>query len=152
MGRMPMRRDTGRMPVPRDMGRMPMRRDTGWKPVPRDTGKMPVPRNAENFSGGNAQKLAVGRWLSGLQPVKLLVLDEPTQGIDVGARHEIYALIREFVAQPGRAVVFASSDPEEVETLATRVVVMADGRLTQELEPGGGEQILLEAAHAREAS
>lgn len=106
---------------------------------------------AERFSGGNAQKLVVGRWLNDLAPVSVLVLDEPTQGIDVGSRRELYRLFRAFVAEiPGRAVIFASSDPEEVERLATRIIVLSEGSVVGEVEPGLGEDALLGLVHSQE--
>jgi len=108
---------------------------------------------AERFSGGNAQKLVVGRWLNDLAPVSLLVLDEPTQGIDVGSRLELYRLLRSFVSDaPGRAVLFASSDPEEVERLASRIVVLSEGLVVGEVAPGLGEDALLGLVHSREHS
>lgn len=114
--------------------------------------KPPLPwQAAERFSGGNAQKLVVGRWLNDLAPVSVLVLDEPTQGIDVGSRRELYRLLRSFVTDaPGRAVVFASSDPEEIERLANRVLVLSEGVLVGEVEPGLGEDALLGLVHSRE--
>lgn len=108
---------------------------------------------AERFSGGNAQKLVVGRWLNDLAPVSLLVLDEPTQGIDVGSRLELYKLLKSFVADaPGRAVIFASSDPEEIERLANRIIVLSEGSVVAEAEPGLGEDALLALVHSREDS
>ena len=112
----------------------------------------PNPRQlAGRFSGGNAQKLVVGRWLNDLAPLSVLVLDEPTQGIDVGTRLELYRLLREFVSGPEpAAVIFASSDPEEIEILANRILVLADGEVLQEMAPGGGEEALLNIVHSRE--
>ena len=80
------------------------------------------------LSGGNQQKLVVGRWLpaSGL---RVLLLDEPTQGVDVGARVELYRSLAALSAA-GLAIAFASSDPAEVLALAHRVVVLSDGRVT----------------------
>ena len=94
-----------------------------------------TPRNAslsaDQFSGGNAQKLSVGRWASGLSTVRCLLLDEPTQGVDVGARHELYTLVRTFAHDHDAGVVFASSDPEEVLALADRVIVLVEGRVVR---------------------
>lgn len=81
------------------------------------------------FSGGNAQKISVGRWMAELAGVSMLLVDEPTQGVDVGARAEIYELMREFVAGGERAVLFASSDPEEVVAVASRIIVMSKGKI-----------------------
>lgn len=107
---------------------------------------------ASNYSGGNQQKLVVGRWLSGESNARLLLLDEPTQGIDVGARSDLYDLVRRFVQQPGRAVLFTSSDVEEVEALANRVLVLVRGRIVAELQ---GDDVnaerLLQLAHEEPA-
>ncbi len=85
------------------------------------------------LSGGNQQKVVLARWLA-LRP-DVLLLDEPTRGIDVGARHEIYALV-ERLAADGVAVVFASGEMEEVLRLAHRVLVMHEGGLAGELSGG----------------
>jgi ABC-type sugar transport system ATPase subunit len=78
------------------------------------------------LSGGNQQKVVIGKWLE-LAP-RVLLLDEPTRGVDVGAKAEIYALIEELTAR-GHAVVLASSDLPEVVRLADRVLVLREGRL-----------------------
>jgi len=83
-----------------------------------------------NLSGGNQQKTILGRWLS--EDMKVILLDEPTRGIDVGAKHEIYGVIYQ-LAERGIAVVFASSDLPEALGLADRVVVMREGRISGEL-------------------
>jgi ribose transport system ATP-binding protein len=88
---------------------------------------------AWTFSGGNQQKLVVGRWLSPSASYDLLLLDEPTQGIDVGARADLYRLIRELAAKEQRAVLFTSSDPEETLALADRVAVLRRGRIVAEM-------------------
>ncbi|MEA3334649.1 MAG: sugar ABC transporter ATP-binding protein [Chloroflexota bacterium] len=86
------------------------------------------------LSGGNKQKVVLGKWLSA--DCNLLILDEPTIGIDVGARGEIYSLIREFVDEAeDRAVIFISSDMTEVIDVTDRILVMADGNLVAELDP-----------------
>jgi ribose transport system ATP-binding protein len=85
------------------------------------------------LSGGNQQKVVLGKWLC-LAP-KLLLLDEPTRGIDVGAKEEIYKLIDQLVRQ-GVAILFASSEMEEVLGLADRVLVMHVGRLAGQLTRG----------------
>ncbi len=85
------------------------------------------------LSGGNKQKVVFGKWLTAR--CNLLILDEPTIGIDVGARGEIYELIRQFVASADRAVIFISSDVTEVLEVADRILVMAGGVLAAELDP-----------------
>jgi ribose transport system ATP-binding protein len=106
---------------------------------------------ARNYSGGNQQKLVVGRWLTEASRVRMLLLDEPTQGIDVGARADLYELVRRFAAEAGRAVLFTSSDPEEVEALADRVLVLVRGGIVAELR---GEDItserMLDLAHGNQ--
>ncbi|WP_206188138.1 sugar ABC transporter ATP-binding protein [Sanguibacter sp. HDW7] len=83
-------------------------------------------RDARTLSGGNQQKILLGRWL--LHGCRVLLLDEPTRGVDVGARAEIYALVRRLTAQ-GTAVLVVSSEIEEVLGLADRVLVIAEGRV-----------------------
>ncbi|MBS1694987.1 MAG: sugar ABC transporter ATP-binding protein [Actinobacteria bacterium] len=83
------------------------------------------------LSGGNQQKVVLARWLTGT--VNVLLLDEPTRGVDVGARSEIYRIITEFAAQ-GMAVVMASSDMPEVVGLSHRAFVMREGQLVGELD------------------
>ncbi|UOQ57502.1 sugar ABC transporter ATP-binding protein [Leucobacter allii] len=83
-------------------------------------------RPAVTLSGGNQQKILLGRWL--LHGTRVLLLDEPTRGVDVGARAEIYALIRELAAA-GNAVVVVSSEIEEVLGLADTVLVIAEGEV-----------------------
>ena len=89
-----------------------------------------VLRLAENFSGGNQQKIVFAKWL-GIEP-KILLLDEPTRGIDVGAKVEIFELINRFVAQGG-AVLFISSELPELLAMADRILVLHQGRITGQL-------------------
>lgn len=104
-------------------------------------------RDAETFSGGNAQKLMVGRWMTGIDETHLLLLDEPTQGVDVGARHDLYQLIRAYAAHKDHAVIFASSDAEEIVALADRVIVLVDGQVSEIVSPEIGEEALITLAH-----
>ena len=83
-------------------------------------------RAAITLSGGNQQKILLARWL--VHGTRVLLLDEPTRGVDVGARTEIYALIRRLAAE-GNAIVVVSSEIEEVLGLADTVLVVADGRV-----------------------
>ncbi|VVO04736.1 L-arabinose ABC transporter ATP-binding protein AraG [Pseudomonas fluorescens] len=82
------------------------------------------------LSGGNQQKAILGRWLS--MPMKVLLLDEPTRGIDIGAKSEIYQIIHNLAAS-GIAVIVVSSDLMEVMGISDRIVVMSEGALTGEL-------------------
>jgi ABC-type sugar transport system ATPase subunit len=84
----------------------------------------------DRLSGGNQQKVVVAKWL-GIAP-RVLLLDEPTKGVDVGAKYEIHNIIRREAAR-GMACLVASSDLPEVLALADRIVVMRDGRLQGEL-------------------
>jgi len=86
-----------------------------------------VEERAGNLSGGNQQKVVLAKWLS-LNP-RVLIFDEPTSGIDVGAKAEIYALMRS-LAREGVAIMMISSDMEEVLGVSDRVAVMHEGRLT----------------------
>ncbi|MGY1804951.1 sugar ABC transporter ATP-binding protein [Blastococcus sp. SYSU D00922] len=88
-----------------------------------------VTRIVRTLSGGNQQKVVLARWL--LRDCRVLLLDEPTRGVDVGARSEIYALVRD-LADRGVAVVVVSSEIPEVLGLADRVLVIADGAVVAE--------------------
>jgi ABC-type sugar transport system ATPase subunit len=85
------------------------------------------------LSGGNQQKVMIGKWLEAAP--RILVLDEPTVGVDVGAKAEIYAILRQLRDQ-GTAVLVISSDVEEVMTLADRVVIMVSGRIASVHDAG----------------
>ena len=82
------------------------------------------------MSGGNQQKIAIAKWLD-TKP-KVLILDEPTRGVDVGAKREIYNLIQS-LAQQGMACVVISSDLPEIIGLCHRTLVMREGRIVGEL-------------------
>ena len=86
---------------------------------------------AGTLSGGNQQKVVLARWLS-MKP-KVMLFDEPTRGIDIGAKAEIYRILRE-LAQEGVAILLVSSDMEEVLALSDRVAVMHEGKLTGVLD------------------
>ena len=92
-----------------------------------------------NLSGGNQQKVVLAKWLS-LHP-KVLLIDEPTRGVDVGGKAEIYRLLRN-MADVGVGILMVSSEIEEVLRIATRVLVVAQGRITKQL---AGEQITEQA-------
>src|SRR5690606_7624285 len=84
-----------------------------------------------SLSGGNQQKVALARWLA-MNP-KVMILDEPTRGIDVGAKAEIYRLMR-VLANAGVAVLMISSDMEEVIGVSDRIAVMHEGRISGMLD------------------
>lgn len=86
---------------------------------------------AGNLSGGNQQKVVVGKWLA--RNSRVVIFDEPTRGIDVAAKVEIYNLMNELKKQ-GIAVMFVSSEMPEVMGIADRIIVMCDGRITGELQ------------------
>jgi ABC-type sugar transport system ATPase subunit len=92
-----------------------------------------------DLSGGNQQKVVIGKWLS--RAMKIIIFDEPSRGVDVGARAEIHAKIRELAAE-GTAVIVISSDNEELPRVCDRVLVMAFGRISGELT---GNEITKEA-------
>lgn len=94
--------------------------------------KTPTPEALlRNLSGGNQQKVVIGKWLA-MGP-KVLILDEPTRGIDVGAKAEIYKIMRTLAAQ-GTVIIMISSDMEEVLNVSDRIAVMHEGRITGVLE------------------
>ncbi len=96
-----------------------------------------------SLSGGNQQKVALARWLA-TEP-RLLILDEPTQGVDVGAKGEIHRLIRQ-LADRGLAVLMISSDLPEVLGMSDRIVVMRGGTMVRELPAGSGAAEVMAAA------
>jgi ribose transport system ATP-binding protein len=103
-----------------------------------------------NLSGGNQQKVVLAKWLA-LAP-KLLIFDEPTRGVDVGAKAEIYALMRELAAN-GVAILMISSDMEEVLHLSDRVIVMHEGELTGILDrPDCTEENIMRLAVGKRAA
>lgn len=85
-----------------------------------------------SLSGGNQQKVIFGRWM--LRDPEVLLLDEPTRGIDVGAKYEIYQLILE-MAEKGKAVIMVSSEMSELLGICDRILVMSGGRLAGEVDP-----------------
>ncbi len=85
-------------------------------------------QRADTLSGGNQQKVVLARWL--LRDCAVLLVDEPTRGIDVGAKQAIHALLRDLAAG-GTALVIVSSELEELMALCDRIVVLAAGRVTR---------------------
>ena len=113
--------------------------------------KTPSDRQIVRFlSGGNQQKVVLGKWLA-MRP-KVLLLDEPTRGIDIGAKQEIYSLMEE-LAESGVAILFVSSEMEEILGMSDRALVMHEGRITGELSREElGEEAVMHLATGRESS
>jgi ribose transport system ATP-binding protein len=88
-------------------------------------------QKVKNLSGGNQQKVVIGKWLTA--DTNILIFDEPTRGIDVGAKSEIYRLLND-LAQQGKAIIMISSELPEILRMSHRVIVMCEGRITGELE------------------
>ncbi len=84
----------------------------------------------KSLSGGNQQKVIIAKWLA-TEPT-LVIFDEPTRGIDVGAKSEIYALVNSLV-EAGKAVLMISSEMEEVMGMSDRIIVLHEGKITGEL-------------------
>lgn len=82
------------------------------------------------LSGGNQQKVSLGKWL--FTGPKILILDEPTRGIDVGAKFEIYTIMNELIKQ-GMSIIMISSELNEIIGMSDRIYVMAEGAITGEL-------------------
>ena len=101
--------------------------------------------NSGTLSGGNQQKVVVGKWLA--RDSRVVIFDEPTRGIDIGAKVEIYNLMNE-LKKNGIAVMFISSEMPELMGIADRIMVMCDGRITGELsvEEATQEEIMIMAA------
>ena len=90
-----------------------------------------------NLSGGNQQKAILGKWLT--RDLKVVLIDEPTVGIDIGAKDEIYNIIEELASQ-GVAVLMVSSDIAEVLRVAHRIIVMREGHIIKEFNSGVATQ------------
>ena len=89
-----------------------------------------IDQNTGNLSGGNQQKVMLARWI--LSEPDILILDEPTRGIDVGAKYEIYCVINDLASQ-GKSIILISSELPEVLGMSDRVYVMNEGRIVGEL-------------------
>ena len=83
-----------------------------------------------NLSGGNQQKVVVARWL--IRDADIFMFDEPTRGIDIGAKSEMYELMEDLVKK-GKSIIMISSELAEIQRLSDRVIVMCEGRITAEL-------------------
>jgi ribose transport system ATP-binding protein len=96
-----------------------------------------VAQMAKNLSGGNQQKVVIAKWL--VKDCDVLIFDEPTRGIDVGAKEEIYRLLND-LAQQGKSIIMISSELPEVLRMSHRIVVMSEGRVTGTLEAADATQ------------
>jgi len=94
------------------------------------------------LSGGNQQKVVLAKWL--LANPDIIILDEPTRGIDVGAKGEIYKIMKD-LARQGKCIIFISSEVPEIITVADRILLMKQGRITDRFENGAGSKELFHA-------
>ena len=108
-----------------------------------DVAAASLAQEVQFLSGGNQQKVVLARWLS-IDPLVVL-MDEPTRGIDVGAKHRVYELMRE-LTRAGVAVLMVSSELPEVIGMSDRILVMRDGTLAGELSAGATEEAVLAMA------
>ena len=92
----------------------------------------------QNLSGGNQQKVLIARWL--LTHPDILILDEPTRGIDVGAKYEIYTIMHDLIKE-GKSIIMISSEMPELLGMADRVMVMCEGRVTGFLDREAAESV-----------
>jgi methyl-galactoside transport system ATP-binding protein len=123
-------------------------RDTAWA-IKSMRIKTPSQRTQiRSLSGGNQQKVILGRWL--LTSPEILMLDEPTRGIDVGAKLEIYQLICE-LAEKGKAIIMVSSELPELIGVCDRICVMSGGQLVGEMDARDATQEKIMALAARNA-
>jgi ribose transport system ATP-binding protein len=113
-------------------------RDTAGRVVDKLAIKTPgLQQQVKNLSGGNQQKVVVGKWL--VADTEILIFDEPTRGIDVGAKSEIYRLLND-LARQGKSIIMISSELPEILRMSHRIVVMAEGRITGELSAADATQ------------
>ena len=85
----------------------------------------------KNLSGGNQQKVVIAKWL--LKNCEIFIFDEPTRGIDVGAKSEIYKLMNKLI-DDGKSIIMISSEMPELLRMSDRILVMCEGRLTGEMD------------------
>ena len=104
-------------------------------------------KEIQTLSGGNQQKIFIGRWL--LRHPKLLILDEPTMGVDVGARAEFHDLLRN-LADNGIAILLTSAEPEEIAIVCTRALVLIEGRIAHEFHRPLQADLLIGASYKGE--
>lgn len=106
-----------------------------------------VLQNVENLSGGNQQKVLLGKWM--FADPEIMILDEPTRGIDVGAKYEIYCIINRLVAE-GKSVVLISSELTEILGMSDRIFVMYEGRMIAEFNQEDANQEVIMSCIMRE--
>jgi ribose transport system ATP-binding protein len=104
---------------------------------------------ASTLSGGNQQKVVLAKWLA--TNARVLILDQPTAGIDVGTKDEIYRLLDD-LASNGTGIIVISDDPEELSRISDRIIVMRRGRIVRELRDSLTSDSILEAITAEVAS
>ena len=103
-----------------------------------------IDREVRSLSGGNQQKVLLAKWL--VRHPRILIVDEPTRGVDVGSKADIYRILRDLAAS-GIALLVVSSDLPEVLALAHRIIVMSEGRVVGELDAATASEIgILELA------
>jgi len=108
-----------------------------------------IGQKTKNLSGGNQQKVVIGKWLT--RDSNILIFDEPTRGIDVGAKSEIYKLLND-LAKQGKSIIMISSELPEILRMSHRIVVMCEGRITGEINANEATQEnIMKLATAREA-
>jgi ribose transport system ATP-binding protein len=95
---------------------------------------------AKNLSGGNQQKVVLAKWLAANS--ELIIFDEPTRGIDIGAKYEIYKLINDLVEQ-GKTILLISSEMEELMGMSDRILVLSEGKITGELKKDSFSQEMI---------
>jgi len=105
-----------------------------------------VQQNVGNLSGGNQQKVLLSKWM--FADPNVLILDEPTRGIDVGAKYEIYSIMNSMVEQ-GKSVVMISSELPELLGMCDRIYVMNEGRIVAEMSAAEASQEKIMAAILR---
>ncbi len=108
-----------------------MKEDTDWAIQAMHIKTLSQSTQIRSLSGGNQQKVIIGRWL--LTKPEVLLLDEPTRGIDVGAKYEIYQLILD-LAKEGKGVIMVSSEMPELLGICDRILVMSGGVLAGEVD------------------
>lgn len=104
-----------------------MSADLGLRPADPDL-------SVRSLSGGNQQKVLIGRWVNSRSTTRVLLMDQPSQGVDVASRAEIHRAVRHAATERRMAVLFSTNDPEEAAELAHRCLVMADGRVVEEVQ------------------